>query len=35
VNEEIVDYMKAKAKEIFDTKTPLNFPVQLAVLRRR
>lgn len=35
LNEEIIEYMRVKVTEAFEAKTPLNFPAQLAILRRK
>lgn len=35
VNEDIIEYMKGKVQQDFEAKKPLNFPAQLAILRRK
>jgi len=34
-NPEIVDYIVEKTKDIFESKKVLNFPCQLAILRKK
>jgi hypothetical protein len=33
--QEIVDYIVEKTKEVFESKKALNFPCQLAILRKK